>query len=430
MKWTAGFDREKAWYRGNSIRYLVVEVEAPQRERVAAGPPKNVGLVIDASGSMRGDPLAAAKEAAAGVIEGLDEKDRVTVVSFSFGSTVHVDGLPCDAAGKARALAEVGRIRENGNTNLSGGWLQGAECVARVMNRKPGMQNRVIVLSDGHANEGIVEPELLGHHAQQLRLRGLFSSSVGIGDGYETAQLAAIARHGGGEMHHAARPREIIEVVLAELNGMSATVCEAVRLDVRLPAAVEIECLNGFPVHFQHPLLTAELGGMYAGETRSAVFQVRFPATEAGARLPFQARLAAQLPGDAGVIESEPLRLEMEMVRGRENQAQRRDEPRTMTAARIWQASVLRRIAVMNRAGDLREAAQWFGQELQWFRTYVEGLPGGEPLLEELLRVERHVLQPWAEGQRKEMEMMSFKRSMSRGDRRADAPRYTGDLFQ
>jgi Ca-activated chloride channel family protein len=430
MNWTAGFDREKAWYRGNSIRYLVVEVEAPAAERAVTAPPKNIGLVIDASGSMAGEPLEAAKEAAAGVIQGLADGDRVTVVSFSSQSTVHVDGVACDAAGKARALAEVRRIATLGNTNLSGGWFQGAECLARVMAAQPGMQNRVIVLSDGHANAGIVEPELLGHHAMQLRMRGLLSSTVGIGDGYQTAQLDAIARQGGGEMHHAARPREIVEVVLAELNGMSATACEALRLELEVPAGIEVECLNGFPSQFSHPLVVAELGGMFAGETRTAVFQVRFPATEAGARLPFTARLTVQLPGGDDPLQSDALLFRMDMVNGTENTAQSRHERRTVLAAGIWQASILRRITEMNRSGDLAEAQQWFQRELKWFRNYVDGVPGGEPLLEELLRVERHILQPWEEGRRKEMEMMSYKRSMSRGDRRADAPRYTGDLFQ
>ena len=59
-------------------------------------------------------------------------------------------------------------------------------------------QNRVIVLSDGHANRGLVEPGELGHHAAELRKRGLYTSTVGIGDNYSPVQLDAIAEHGGG----------------------------------------------------------------------------------------------------------------------------------------------------------------------------------------------------------------------------------------
>ncbi len=62
----AEFDKELIWERGRSVRYLEIDVAAPfvreaeRREK----PPLNIAFVIDASGSMAGQPLQCAKKAA------------------------------------------------------------------------------------------------------------------------------------------------------------------------------------------------------------------------------------------------------------------------------------------------------------------------------------------------------------------------------
>ena len=81
---------------------------------------------------------------------------------------------------------------------------KGSEHVARHMAQHPGTRNRVLVLSDGHANRGVTEPDLLADTAVGLRNRGIFTSTVGIGLDYSTAQLEVLAEHGGGMMHRMA----------------------------------------------------------------------------------------------------------------------------------------------------------------------------------------------------------------------------------
>ena len=77
--------------------------------------------------------------------------------------------------------------------------------------------NHVILLSDGPANRGILDPEILSNYASEMRDRGLYCSTVGIGDNYSMTQLQALAEAGGVRMHDAEHAHEIAEVVLAEL---------------------------------------------------------------------------------------------------------------------------------------------------------------------------------------------------------------------
>jgi Ca-activated chloride channel family protein len=162
-------------------------------------------VVIDASGSMDGRPLACAVEAAHGVVQHLSYADRLSIVSFASETQVHLASTVMDAAGRDRAQAALACISARDCTDLGAGWLLGAECVARDMAERSGCQNRVLLLSDGHANSGITDPEVLAEHARELRLRGLFTSTIGIGDGYSPEQIQTIANHGGGRMHDAER---------------------------------------------------------------------------------------------------------------------------------------------------------------------------------------------------------------------------------
>ena len=79
---TAGFDRNKILESGNSVRYLVVDIDAPSKPTTKTLP-INLALVIDASISMEGPWLDAAKDAAIGVIRTLRDEDMISVISFS-----------------------------------------------------------------------------------------------------------------------------------------------------------------------------------------------------------------------------------------------------------------------------------------------------------------------------------------------------------
>ncbi len=76
---TAELDRSIINSAGNSVRHLVVTVRAPERkpDPDKQRPPLNIGLVIDASGSMSGAPLDAAKLATLDVIGGIQSGDHI-----------------------------------------------------------------------------------------------------------------------------------------------------------------------------------------------------------------------------------------------------------------------------------------------------------------------------------------------------------------
>ncbi|MCX7864607.1 MAG: VWA domain-containing protein, partial [Novosphingobium sp.] len=240
------FDRSLFWEKGGSVRHLVARIGArrvgPEGQRDRA--PLNIALVIDASGSMSGGKLESAKAAAMGVAERLTDKDRLTVVSFSSDVQIHCDAVAVSESNLGLIRREIESLATRGMTNLSGGWFAGVECAAAVDEADPELTPRIPILSDGHANEGITDRAELGEHARELRLRGVLTSCLGIGDGYDEHLLRHLAENGGGRLHDAELTSEISSVLLGELDDIFGTLVEDVQIEVSVPAGVDVEAFG------------------------------------------------------------------------------------------------------------------------------------------------------------------------------------------
>ncbi|MEC9030920.1 MAG: VWA domain-containing protein, partial [Planctomycetota bacterium] len=145
MKHTAiRFDRSFINPKGDSVRYLEVSMDAPEpgRSSKRKRAPMDLALVIDRSGSMQGEPLAAARKAARGVAQQLRAKDTLSVVVFDDSVDILFEGLSMTKAGKTRADAMLAGIHSGGMTCLSEGWLAGAEAVAGLGEGEDGRRSQ------------------------------------------------------------------------------------------------------------------------------------------------------------------------------------------------------------------------------------------------------------------------------------------------
>ena len=115
--------------------------------------PLNLSVVLDKSGSMSGEKIAYAKKALKYIIQNMGEADLLSIVLYD--SDVNVLMEQQKVENKERWLKLVDGISAGSNTFLEGGIREGYKQVKRTKRIVPGeMVNRVILLSDGHANEG------------------------------------------------------------------------------------------------------------------------------------------------------------------------------------------------------------------------------------------------------------------------------------
>ncbi len=406
MKTSLSLDRSLAWYRGNSVRYLRAHISAPSMAAIEHQQPKNVAVVLDRSGSMEGPPLQMAKQAIEGIMHRLRPEDHLTLVAFDHEIEVLADVVAAGEGNFEKVRNLLAHLPARGNTNLAWGWLTAARRLAARMETLASSQHHVVILSDGQANQGEIDPARLGQHAAELYARGISTSTIGIGEGYSQTQLKPIANEGGGNLHDAQHPHEIEEVLDAEMDGLLGLAASKLELVVDLPDGVKVECLNRFPVQQSRGQVRIQLGMLRQGRERDAVLRLYLPAGEEGGMLSFPAQLRwVDAAGVPQVLELEPATIHF--ANGTANKQQPRDIALSERVAALWFAQLLDDTVEQNRRRDYAATRAMVETNLKHFARYAEGLPKAQELTAQLERVRKAAHLDWNERSRKEIGLYS-----------------------
>jgi Ca-activated chloride channel family protein len=370
---------------------------------------------------MAGEKLEYAKAAAIGVAERLRPADRLSVVSFASDVLVHADGLALSLGNLETIKSVISRMRPRGSTNLSGGWFTGAECLAKGL--QEGGVNRIVLLSDGLANEGITYPEELARHAAELAQRGIVTSTVGIGNDYDENLLQAIADRGGGRLHDAGeRGREIADVLVGELGEIGRAAARDVAVTLSVPATARAEFVGSAPSTLAVGSLTVMAGTLLAGRPRHLVFRITLPSGRVDETLLFGATGRGTHQTTGATLEAGPTEVAFKFAVDALNSRQPRDETASLIVARAWHAAIVRTAADMNRSGDRGRARHYVEHELRSFRRYCHGLPPkARELTREIEVLAQNIDRSWDERTRKEMKMGSYLAESNRDDYRSDS---------
>ena len=234
--------------------------------------PVNLGVALDRSGSMAGEPLAIAKAALEQFVSQLLPDDRLTVVAFDDTAVPIVSAKK--ANDKAALRSAIGAIEVGGMTNLSAGWLSASELVAREA--ESGTYSRVVLLSDGLANAGIVEHDKLADIAAGLRKRGIATTTVGIGSGYDDDVMALISAQSGGNSHHLDTLDGVGQILGSEFEELISLFAQNVVLEIAPDAnVIEAVVLSGYPVTNRPGGFSISCGDIVAGDDRYVLIRFR-----------------------------------------------------------------------------------------------------------------------------------------------------------
>ena len=209
-------------------------------------PPLNLCLVIDRSGSMgSAGKLEYVKEAAKYVIDNLGPQDRISIVAFD--SDVKVVQKNCKVENKGMLKSKVDELFAGTNTNLSGGLEEGYAQAKK--GKKKNYLNRVILLSDGLANEGITDIEKLSSIARDWQKKDVYTTAMGVGADYDDQLLTLVATGGAGNYYYIDQPRAIPTIFARELSGIVNVAASGIVVDLALEPGVRLAKVHGYQYH-------------------------------------------------------------------------------------------------------------------------------------------------------------------------------------
>jgi Ca-activated chloride channel family protein len=259
---------------------VLIELTAP-----AARPPdpdavpavRTLQVVLDRSGSMGGDRIDGAVTSLLALVDRLDPADNFGLVTFNNDvKLVAAAGLLADKPAVKHAIAS---IYADGGTDLSAGYLRGIQEVRRIAGRGGAT---LLLISDGHANAGVVDPGALAGIAAEANRHGVVTSTLGWGLGYDERLLSAIARGGSGNELFAEDSDAAIALIAGEVEGLLSQTAQAASVLIGVSEHVRhVRIVNELPTTATDRGLIAELGSFYAGETRKLLLTFTVPAVAA-----------------------------------------------------------------------------------------------------------------------------------------------------
>lgn len=256
---------------------LMLELTAPPAPADQERAPATLEVVLDRSGSMGSGQLAAALTALDALVARLDPTDRFGLVTFDDEVEVAVPAGPLPD--KQAVREALRRIDVGGTTNLSGGYFRGIQEAARAAD---GSGATLLLLSDGHANQGVTDASVLETIASKAHGHGVTTTTLGLGLGYDEVLMAGVARGGSGEHHFAEEGDTAGRLIASEVDGLLSVTAQAASLIVRPTSDVAgVRLWNDLPAAAIDGGVMIELGDLYAGEARKLVLTLAVPAMPA-----------------------------------------------------------------------------------------------------------------------------------------------------
>ncbi|MEN8255045.1 MAG: von Willebrand factor type A domain-containing protein, partial [Verrucomicrobiota bacterium] len=194
-------------------------------------------LVIDTSGSMATpERLGLVKQSLGLLIDQLNPADEVAIVQFGGEARLVREHTP--ASEKAVLLDAINGLQPSGPTQFDKGLELGYQLAKSGF--RAGDSNRIMILSDGVANLGELDPEAILEQVAEERKKGIYLSVLGFGAGtYDDDMLERLANNGDGMYAYIDTLDEARHLLVDQLAATLHVIASDVKIQIEFnPARV------------------------------------------------------------------------------------------------------------------------------------------------------------------------------------------------
>jgi Ca-activated chloride channel family protein len=190
---------------------------------------------------MSGQPLHEALKCVEHIASCMTTDDRISVVVYDDKVNVLMPLGPVTSREAMKRLLST--VEEGGSTNLFGGWEEGAKQLEKGQDTSI---SRVILLSDGQANHGLLEQDAIEKQCREWLAKGVSTTTVGLGRGFNEDLMIAMAKAGGGQQYYGQTAADLFDSFDEELSLLKALCLRQLSLKLIPAPGVIIEPLGVF----------------------------------------------------------------------------------------------------------------------------------------------------------------------------------------
>ena len=254
--------------------FIKISLEGFKQELSEERIPANIAIVLDKSGSMQGQKIQQAREAAIMAIQRLNNQDIVSVVSYD--SRVQVVVPATRVSDKHQIARAIRNIHANGNTALFAGVSKGAQELRKFLDLNK--VNRVILLSDGLANVGPSTPNELGQLGLSLAKEGMSVTTIGLGLGYNEDLMTQLAGYSDGNHAFVENAEDLASIFQYEFGDVLSVVAQGVNIEIRCKNGVRPLRILGREAEIRGDRITTRLNQLYSEQEKFIILEVEVPA--------------------------------------------------------------------------------------------------------------------------------------------------------
>ncbi len=257
--------------------FLKVSLTGFKLEDESDRTPANIAIVLDKSGSMRGDKLLNAKKAARMAVDLLSENDILSIISYD--TTVNVL-VPATKVSDKRAIRRaIDRMGADGRTALFAGVSKGAAEIKKFLDKD--RVNRVILMSDGQANVGPSSPSELGDLGASLSKDGITVTTIGLGTGYNEDLMANLAGFSDGNHAFVKNAADLAKVFKYEFGDVLSVVAQDVEIIIQCRNGIRPIRILGRDGTILGQTVRTNMSQLYSEQEKFVLIEVEVPAGKA-----------------------------------------------------------------------------------------------------------------------------------------------------
>ena len=279
----ARLDRTAVLQGGDGLVRMELAIRAVGRPALSAERvPTDLVVVLDRSGSMSGSKIEHARQATRLVVDSLADGDRFALVTYAGDAALTIPLAEASPAARARWIQTIAGTGAGGGTNISNALDLALATLERA--QRPGRAARLILISDGQANQGDVTLEGLSERARRAARAESVLSAVGVGEDFNETLMAALADAGTGNYYYLRNAEELARVFESEFKATRTTLADALSVTLTPGPHVTVADVAGYPLERAAGRVSFRPGSLYAGQERRVWVSYHVASAEPGSR--------------------------------------------------------------------------------------------------------------------------------------------------